>query len=136
MVAAVLLRQWRDWCGHVELATDDYGRIHFPFCDWVLVFVNENSTGRNLFSHRTINLNVDEHEARWSLPDRTFPPLVCMPRRLFDAMFIDNRAVFSRLMWILVQAHHGHGSNGHRSWATRESVSSPLRAIRRPCTPS
>lgn len=92
VVAAVLLRQCRNWCGHVELATDDYGRIHFPFCDWVLVLVDENSAGQNLFSHRMINLNLDEHEARWSLPDRTLPPLVRMPRRVFDAMFIDNRA--------------------------------------------
>ena len=93
MVAAVLLRRWHQWCGQIELATDDYGRIHFPFCDWVLVLVDEPSEGRRLFANQTVVLHLDEREARWSLPGRLSQPLVLMPRLVFDAMFVDNRAV-------------------------------------------
>lgn len=92
VVAAVLLRRGRDWCGQIELATDDYGRVHFPLCDWALVLVDEGSEGRHLFAHRTVVLRLDERAARWSLPDRASSPLVCMPRPVFDAMFVDNRA--------------------------------------------
>jgi len=92
VVAAVLLRRWRHWCGEIELATDDYGRVHFPFCDWTLVLVDERSEGRDLFAHQTLVLHLDEREARWSLGDQKFPPLVRMPRPMFDAMFVDNRA--------------------------------------------
>ncbi|MEX0678670.1 MAG: hypothetical protein WD063_16440 [Pirellulales bacterium] len=93
VVAAVLLRRWRHWCGQIELATDEYGRIHFPFCDWALVVVDERSHERDLFAHQTLILDLDEHEARWSLPGRASAPLVRMPRRVFDAMFVDNRDV-------------------------------------------
>jgi hypothetical protein len=95
VVAAVLLRRSRHWCGQIELATDDYGRIHLPFCDWALVLVDENNQGRDLFAHQTLVLDLEEHQARWSLPDRAARPLVRMPRRVFDAMFVDNRVVAS-----------------------------------------
>jgi hypothetical protein len=91
VVAAVLLRQWRDWCGRIELATDDYGRVHLPFCDWALVLVDENRRERDLFAHRTLLLALDAREARWSLGERSAAPLVRMPRRTFEAMFVENR---------------------------------------------
>ncbi len=95
VVAAVLLRRCRDWCGEIELATDDYGRIHFPFSDWTLVLLDEHGAGRELLAHQTIILHLDEHEARWSLPDPRSYPLVCMSRRIFDAMFVGNLEIGS-----------------------------------------
>ncbi len=91
VVVAILLRQCRQWRGRVVLATDDYGRVHLPFCDWVLVLMDRDGAGRSLLSHRTICLDLDEREASWSLPDRSCSPLVRMSRRQFDRMFIDNR---------------------------------------------
>jgi hypothetical protein len=93
VVAAVLLRRSRHWCGQIELATDDYGRVHLPFCDWALVLVDEGSQGRDLLAHHSLVLDLDDRQARWLLPGRTRAPLVRMPRGVFNAMFVDNRDV-------------------------------------------
>jgi hypothetical protein len=93
IVAAVLLRRARDWCGRLELASDDYGRVHFPFCDWALVLAGQRHGWPDLFAHQMLWLDLDERFARWSLVDRESLPLVRMPRRLFNAMFVDNRDV-------------------------------------------
>jgi len=93
VVTAVMLRRWRHWCGQIELATDEYGRIHFPFSDWVLVLVDEQSECRDLFAHQMLRLQLDKREARWLLPRQSPQLLVSMPRELFDAMFVDNRAI-------------------------------------------
>jgi hypothetical protein len=90
VVAAVALRRARDWCGQIELATDDYGRVHMPFSDWVLALVDQRAGERDLFAHRTVVLSLDDREARWSLPARAMTPLVRMPRALFNAMFVEN----------------------------------------------
>ena len=91
VVIGILLRRSRDWCGQIELATDDYGRVHLPFCDWVLALVGQHGDERELFAHRMLVLSLDEHEARWSLPARAMTPLVRMPRATFQAMFVENR---------------------------------------------
>ncbi|MEX2114846.1 MAG: hypothetical protein WD845_16755 [Pirellulales bacterium] len=91
VVAAVLLRQ-RDWRGQIGLATDGYGRIHIPLCDWVLVIVDERGPARELLAHQSIVLQLDERRAQWSLPGSDRQSLVSMPRPVFDAMFADNRA--------------------------------------------
>jgi hypothetical protein len=93
VVTSLVLRRRRDWCGRFELATDAYGRVHFPFSDWALVLVDEHGGGRELVAHQPLVLELDEREVRWLLPGRRARPLVAMPRRVFEAMFIDNRAV-------------------------------------------
>ncbi len=90
VVAAVLLRR-RDWSGQIELATDGYGRVHIPLCDWVLVIVDERGPARELLAHQPIVLQLDERRAKWSLPGSDGQSLVSMPRPVFDAMFADNR---------------------------------------------
>jgi hypothetical protein len=93
IVAAVLLRRARDWCGRLELATDDYGRVHFPFCDWTLVLASARGDRSELFARQPLRLDLDERQARWSLAEGDTAALVRMPRKLFDAMFVDNRDV-------------------------------------------
>lgn len=90
VVAAVLLRRARDWCGRIELATDDYGRVHLPFSDWALVLVERHDAGRAPVAGRPLLLDLDGQFARWSLAEGEGVPLVRMPRQMFDAMFIDN----------------------------------------------
>jgi hypothetical protein len=91
VVAGVLLRRARDWCGRIELASDDYGRVHVPFCDWTLALVGDDRG--ELFAHQTLVLELDERHARWLFPGRDARPLARMPRRLFERMFVDNRDV-------------------------------------------
>lgn len=91
VAAAVLLRRRRDWCGRIELATDDYGRVHVPFCDWVLVLRSEQGNTPELFAHHRLALDLDPHQAVWSLDGQAAQQLVRMPRPAFDAMFVDNR---------------------------------------------
>jgi hypothetical protein len=88
---ALRLRQSRGWCGRLELASDDYGRIHVPFCDWVLVLVEQQDGVGELFAHRTLTLVLDEHEARLLAAGQGTTPVVKMPRAVFDAMYRDNR---------------------------------------------
>ncbi|MGD9721244.1 MAG: hypothetical protein AB7O59_08550 [Pirellulales bacterium] len=92
IVAALALRQRRSWCGQVALATDHYGRMHLPFCDWAIALVDERGTDAELLADQTILLELDEHEARWSLSDARDASLCRMPRATFDGAFIDNRA--------------------------------------------
>jgi hypothetical protein len=90
VVASVLLRR-RHWCGRIELATDGYGRIHLPHCDWVTIVVDERGPVREMLAHQPIELHLTERRARWSLAGPDAVPLVSMPRNVFDAMFVDNR---------------------------------------------
>ena len=92
VAAAVQVRQRRDWRGEIELATDDYGRIRFPFCDWTLVLTGESNAVREPFAHRRVTLRVDDRAALWSLPEEACPRLVRMPSAMFDAMIVDNYA--------------------------------------------
>ena len=57
VVAAVQLRRCRRWCGRIELATDEYGRVHLPCCDWALVLVDQHGARRDLLAHQTILLD-------------------------------------------------------------------------------
>ena len=91
IVVALLLRRSRDWCGRIELATDDYGRIHIPFCDWAVVLVDHRGTQRELLAHQKIALELGTLHACWTLVDEQRTELVRMPREVFDAMFLDNR---------------------------------------------
>jgi hypothetical protein len=93
IVAALSLRRVRHWQGRMELATDVYGRVHFPFCDWVLVLVDEHDQGRELAAHQPVVLELDERAARWSIGGDAREPLVDMPRDVFETMFINNRTV-------------------------------------------
>src|SRR5262245_46281514 len=93
VVAGVLLRHCRNWCGQIELATDDYGRVHLPFCDWTLALLDERNGKSDLFAHRVLRLQLDEREARWSLACEDSAPVVRMPRDTFELMIVDNRPV-------------------------------------------
>jgi hypothetical protein len=89
---AVLLRRRRGWCGQIELASDEYGRVHLPFSDWTLVLPDERSGRQELFAHQKLMLELGAHEVEW-LAGHDLRTLVRMPRKLFDAMFIENRPI-------------------------------------------
>jgi hypothetical protein len=88
---ALLLRRAPRWCGRVELATDAYGRIHIPFCDWTLVLLDQHDATPDLFADHAVLLDVRKRDACWSLPGTEAAPLLRMPRSTFDAMFVDNQ---------------------------------------------
>jgi hypothetical protein len=103
VVLGIILRRRRGWCGRLELATDDYARVHVPFCDWVLVV--QGAEPGELLAHEPLVLELDAREVRWLLPERLGAPWVTMPREAFDTMFADNRP----LAPIPAAAEHGVG---------------------------
>ena len=76
VIAAALLRRQRGWCGQLVVASDAYGRVHFPGCDWVLVLVGESPAGRELLANRALMLTLDARRAVWSFADGPESPLV------------------------------------------------------------
>lgn len=123
VVAAVRLRRQRDWCGQIELATDDYGRLHFPFCDGALTLIEKTPQGRDLFARRALVLVLDERVAYFRLPNDDTAPIVQMHRAVFDRVFVDNRELSGPVeTWPSVQigdAHLVHFERAARLLPTR-----------------
>src|SRR5262245_19320872 len=83
---ALLLRCRPGWCGQIELASDEFGRVHLPFTDWTLVLADEGSAGRDLFGHQKLTLELASQHVDW-LVGVNRSPLVRMPREWFRAAF-------------------------------------------------
>ena len=136
VVVAILLRQCHQWCGTVELATDAYGRVHLPFCDWALVLVDDCQPLHDLFAHQTLLLELDHHEACWSLSEHRDRPLVRMPRPVFDAMFVADRGdVRASGVQFAVGPLRARLS-ARRDWAAHGFASSRSAVMLQPRTPS
>lgn len=116
VVAAVRLRRERGWCGQIELATDDYGRLHFPFCDGALTFVQQTPQGRDLSARRMLVLELHEQLAQFRLPHDEGDPILHMPRAVFDRVFVDNRELSGPLeSWQGVDVRDTHQVHWERA---------------------
>ncbi len=93
---ALLLRCRPDWCGQIELASDEFGRVHFPFTDWIVVLADDESTGHDLFAHQKLILMLTPEHVDWLAGDDRMP-LLRMPREWFIRAFIDNRPIETTL---------------------------------------
>ena len=122
---AVLLRCQPGWCGQIELASDEYGRVHLPFTDWTLVLADEGSAGRDLFGHQKLILDLAPQHADWLVADNR-SPLVRMPAN--GSMQRSSRTCHSRPRSVSNGPALGRGrdSNTRHTWGIRTSASSRL----------
>lgn len=91
---ALLLRCRPDWCGRIELESDEFGRVHLPLTDWIVVLADEGSAGRDLFAHQKLILELTPQHVDWLAADDR-RPLVRIPREWFNRTFIENQPITS-----------------------------------------
>lgn len=73
----LLLRNHPDWQGGLDLATDGFGRLCFPFCDWS---VQVRDAAGDPLGNRAVNISIDNREARWRLTGDSESPFLIMQR--------------------------------------------------------
>ncbi len=89
---ALLLRADSHWHGTIDLCTDCFGRLGFPFCDWNIAL---STAAQEVLAGRVVRLSLERGQVSWRLadgatPDGEVPAFLEMNRGDFLRMLLDN----------------------------------------------
>lgn len=88
----LLLRMRPSWGGSVDVCTDAYGRLRFPFSDWSITLCVRSSKGQELLTDQVVLVTLDGTKARWQLAEEPSCPFMVTSREDFHRLVIENDA--------------------------------------------
>ncbi len=90
LALAVLLRERPAWQGEVELSTDGFGSLRFPFCDWSVWLLSQHGDVNDALAEQAVVVSLDAHEARWRLADEVNAPFLVLSRSDMRRMMLED----------------------------------------------
>jgi len=85
-----LLKSNPRWQGDVELCTDQYGTLRFPFSDWGVTLYRQQSDDLDPISDHPITCHISDNRVTLRLPDDRLLPALAMSRDTFLRMLLQN----------------------------------------------
>jgi len=87
---ALLLREAPSWCGHIDVCTDVYGRLRFPFSDWSITLCVRSASGQEMLTDQVVSVSLNGKEARWCLADEGQTPFMIVSRDDFLRLVLES----------------------------------------------